>query len=284
MRVIVNLPGGFGNQLFAYAFGYALSQRLQAELYVDTSTQDNGIGRELELLNFNVEYVGRLSYVYKHNLINRAVFNKLRRRNMIGWATKMYCESHPSIYEVEVSNIKSDTYFLGSWQSEKYFREYRRKLLEMFQPKTERSVSVKKIVETVSEQNSVALHVRRGDYVSIGCQVHMDFYDKALQLLKEKLKGHWTLYVFSDDITFCRRYFIKYLDNISIVYPEYQSDNKTLDDFLIMSRCKHMIMANSTYSWWAAWLNSNHEKIVICPELGMWTKDFYPNEWIKIKA
>lgn len=284
MRIILNLPGGFGNQLFAYAFGYALSQRLKAELYVDTSTQDNGIGRKLELLNFTVKYAGRLSYVYKHDLFNRAVFNKVRRRNMIGWTTKIYRENYPTTYEESVNDIKKDTYFLGSWQSEKYFKEYREELLEMFRPKTERSTSVKNIIELVSGQNSVALHVRRGDYVSIGCQIRMDFYDRALQLIKKKIREHWTLYIFSDDIAFCKKYFKKYSDDISIIYPEYLSDNMTLDDFLIMSHCKHMIIANSTYSWWAAWLNNNHGKIIICPELGAWTNDFYPEEWIKIKV
>ena len=283
MRIIMNLPGGFGNQLFSYAFGYALSQRLHADLYVDTSTQDNGIGRELELLHLNVKYAGRLTYVYKRDLANRAVFNKLRRRNMIGWTTDVYREQYPTIYEAGVNDIKRDTYFMGSWQSEKYFREYRRELLELFRPKAERPAGVKKVIEEVSEKNSVALHVRRGDYVSIGCQIPMDFYDQALQLVREKVGTDWTLYIFSDDAGFCKEYFTKYADSIPIVYPEYQTDRPTLDDFLIMSRCKHMIMANSTYSWWAAWLNSNPEKMVVCPELGMWTHDFYPEEWTKIK-
>lgn len=283
MKIIVNLPGGFGNQLFSYAFGYALSQRLRAEFYVDTSTQDNGIGRELELLNFNVEYVGRLSYIYKHDIVNRAVFNKLRRRNMIGWTTDIYNENSPTVYEPQVRYIKKDTYFRGSWQSEKYFREYRQGLLEMFRPKMERPVSVRNMINVVSEQNSVALHVRRGDYVSIGCQIQMDFYDKALQFMEEKAGDNQVVYVFSDDILFCREYFMKYFGRISIVFPEYQSDNLTLDDFLIMSHCKHIIMANSTYSWWAAWLNRNDGKIVVCPEFGMWKDDFYPEEWVKIK-
>ena len=65
-------------------------------------------------------------------------------------------------------------------------------------------------------------------------------------------------------------------------YPQYESDNKTLDDLFLMSHCKHIIMANSSFSWWAAWLNQNENKIVICPELGMWSGDFYPEKWNKI--
>lgn len=71
---------------------------------------------------------------------------------------------------------------------------------------------------------------------------------------------------------------------LELCYPQYKSDNYTLDDLFLMSNCKHMIMANSSYSWWAAWLNQNKEKIVICPELGMWKGDFYPDNWIKIRC
>ncbi len=101
--------------------------------------------------------------------------------------------------------------------------------------------------------------------------------------MREKLGDDLKFYIFSDDTLFCRQYFGKFSEDINIVYPEYQSNNTTLDDLWIMSHCKHMIMANSTYSWWGAWLNKNENKIVVCPELGIWTGDFYPEEWVKIK-
>ena len=282
MRIVISLTGGFGNQLFSYAFGYALSRELQADLYIDTSVQDYGVGPKLELLNFNISYFKRVSYVYYSDIINRALFNKIRRRNAIGWTTQTYNEEKPTVYDAKTKEIKRNTLFKGYWQTEKYFKKYRKDLLEMFQLKNERPQSVKKIIEMLSRQKSVALHVRRGDYVSIGCQLQMDFYDKAINLMKEKLGNDLIFYIFSDDIAFCRQYFEKFSSGTNLVYPEYQSDNPTLDDLWIMSHCKHMIMANSTYSWWGAWLNQNEDKVVICPELGIWTGDFYPEEWIKI--
>jgi len=65
-------------------------------------------------------------------------------------------------------------------------------------------------------------------------------------------------------------------------YVQYESDNAVVDDLYVMSKCKHNIIANSSYSWWAAWLNQNRNKVVICPEIGMWTGDFYPEEWKKV--
>lgn len=282
-RIIVDLTGGFGNQLFSYAFGYALSKELQADFYIDTSVQDYGTGPKLELLNFDIKYTKRISYAYYTDIINRALFNKIRKRNAIGWTTQVYHEKQPTVYDERTRKIKSDTLFRGYWQSEKYFKKYRKELLDMLQLKEERSQSVNDIIEILSDQKSVALHVRRGDYVSIGCQLPMEFYDRAIYFMKKKLENNLIFYVFSDDVAFCKNYFGKFSGDINIVYLEYQSNNTTLDDFWIMSHCKHMIMANSTYSWWGAWLNKNEDKIVVCPELGIWTGDFYPEEWIKIK-
>ena len=283
MRIVVYVSGGLGNQLFTFAFGYALSQELRTDFYLDTSSPDNGLGAKLELENFNISYTKRVSYTYYHDIVNRILLNRVRRRNAIGWTAQEYEEDKPTVYDAKTRDIRRTTYFKGYWQSEKYFVKYRKDLLQMFQLKEERTKSVRNIMKTVSQQNSIALHVRRGDYVTIGCQLQMDFYDKAIQFIKEKIRDDLVLYIFSDDIKFCKQYFEKFSNNTKIVYPEYQSDNKTLDDLLIMSHCKHMIMANSTYSWWGAWLNQNEDKIIVCPELGMWAGDFYPEDWAKIK-
>lgn len=283
MHIVVYISGGLGNQLFTFAFGYALSQELQADFYIDTSSPDNGLGDRFGLIDFNITYAKRVSYAYYYGIINRTLLNRVRKRNVIGWTIREYKGKKPTVYDAKTKNIKRSTYFKGYWQSEKYFVKYRKDLLEMFQPKEERTISVRNIIKTVSQQNSVALHVRRGDYVTIGCHLQMDFYDKAIQFIKEKIGDDIVLYIFSDDIKFCKQYFEKFSKSAKIVYPKYQSDNKTLDDLLIMSHCKHMIMANSTYSWWGAWLNQNESKVIVCPELGMWTGDFYPEDWVKIK-
>jgi len=111
----------------------------------------------------------------------------------------------------------------------------------------------------------------------------MDFYDKAILKFQElNQRRNTVFYIFSDDIDFAKQYFGKYENKIELHYPQYESENKTLDDLFLMSHCKHMIMANSSFSWWAAWLNQNKNKIVICPELGMWSGEFYPEEWDKI--
>lgn len=283
MKVIVDLAGGLGNQLFCYSFGYAVSRKTRSELILDTSMQDNGIARELELLNFNVDYSDRISYVYKTSLVDRVFFNKVRKIKSIGIKTRIYQEKEPTKFEPEAFKISTDTYFKGNWQTEKYFSEYRNELLKILVPKHERTQSVKGLVNEMQKCNSVALHIRRGDYLKIGCQLSMDFYDKAILKFQElNQRRNTVFYIFSDDIDFAKQYFGKYENKIELHYPQYESENKTLDDLFLMSHCKHMIMANSSFSWWAAWLNQNKNKIVICPELGMWSGEFYPEEWDKI--
>ena len=283
MKVIVDLAGGLGNQLFCYSFGYAVSRKTRSELILDTSMQDNGIARELELLNFNVDYSDRISYVYKTSLVDRVFFNKVRKIKSIGIKTRIYQEKEPTKFEPEAFKISTDTYFKGNWQTEKYFSEYRNELLKILVPKHERTQSVKGLVNEMQKCNSVAVHIRRGDYLKIGCQLSMDFYDKAILKFQElNQRRNTVFYIFSDDIDFAKQYFGKYENKIELHYPQYESENKTLDDLFLMSHCKHMIMANSSFSWWAAWLNQNKNKIVICPELGMWSGEFYTEEWDKI--
>lgn len=289
MKIIVDLAGGFGNQLFCYGFGYALSKYKKVEFAIDTSMQDNGIARELEILKLNVRFDQRISYVYKSGIIDRVVFNKIRKINAVGFKTKLYSEKAPTVYDPCVLNITRDTYYKGNWQSEKYFIKYRKELLDILTPKEERSISVRRICAEMQQSNSVAVHIRRGDYVEIGCQLNMEYYNKAICMMKSMItEGKVVFYIFSDDMDFCKNYFAELgnavAGSIEFRYPKYTSDDYTLDDLLLMSNCHHMIMANSSYSWWAAWLNKYEDKIVICPELGMWKGDFYPDNWVKIKC
>lgn len=292
MKLIVDMAGGFGNQLFCYSFGYALAREKKAKLLIDTSMQDNGVARKLELLNLQVKYDKRVSYKYSKSAISRVAINKIRRRFSIGFCTTLYEELSPTVYEPNVCKVSRNTYFKGNWQCEKYFTKYREELLQMFVPCIERSDSVKTLIEEMQVCNSVAVHVRRGDYVQIGCQLEGQYYENAIDLLQKMFSESKTvLYVFSDDVEYCKKYFgdlqakdIIQSKEVEIKYPEYESDNTTLDDLILMSNCKHMIMANSSYSWWAAWLNKNREKRIICPELGIWKGDFYPEDWIKIRC
>lgn len=281
MKIIVDIAGGLGNQMFSYAFGYALCRKKNAKLIIDTTMQDCGIAREYGLSNFNIVYDGRISWGYKKDFLNRALINKLKFKYAIGITTKLYVEKTPTEFESDVYDVNKDTYFKGNFQSELYFSDCRSELLHLFTLVDERELSVQGLTNKMYSEESVSVHIRRGDYTQIGCVVDMEYYDRAINFIEQSCQQP-IFYIFSDDIMFCREYFSKYSDK-KIIYPDYHSDNRSIDDMYLMSKCKHNIIANSSYSWWGAWLNLNPKKIVVCPEVGVWKGDFYPSEWIKIK-
>lgn len=287
-KIIVDIKGGVGNQLFCYAFGYAVAKELGTKLYIDTSMPDNDNvkDRNLELLNFNISYDKRISYKYrKKGLLKKIGINRICKKNAIGWLTKKYAEKKEYEYDENVFHITTDTYFDGFWQSYKYFDKYRNELLTLIQPKEKRNKSVLDLIDEIENCNSVSLHVRRGDYVKLGWQLPIDYYIKALNIMEQKAGSDMIVYIFSDDYGYVKEAFSKNgLDKkYNCIYISYESDNFVIDDMYIMSKCKHNITANSSYSWWGAYLNNNKEKNVVCPVVGMWNDAFYVESWNRIE-
>lgn len=280
-KIIISMAGSCGNQMFSYAFGYALAMKKQCDLYIETTTQDNGLTRNFEMDAFDLKYKGRITWKYKKNFVDRILLNKIRRKSKIGFSTKIYSEKHSTVFEPQVFEQSKNTYFIGNWQSEKYFSEYRNDILTLFTPK-QLSLQTKQLALNMKQENSISVHIRRGDYLKVGCAVSMDYYDKAIHNIIEVVENP-VFYIFSDDLDFCKTYFSRY-KGLDIQYPNSKMFNPVIEDMYLMSCCKHNIMANSSYSWWGAWLNRNPNKHVICPELDMWTGDFYPKDWIKIKT
>ena len=286
MKVIVDIKAGLGNQLFCYAFGYSVAKKAGADLYIETSVLDRKkiSDRYLELMNFTLPYKKRLSFFYTYNpLLKKLNINKISKRLAIGPGTAVFKEKEKEKFDECVFGVKGDTYFDGYWQNYRYFDEYRDEIREAVRLKD--SSEVREYEDDIAQSESVSIHIRRGDYVQIGWGIPMDYYLKAIEELQKKT-GHrnLTAYVFSDDIAYAKEFFEQnHIEGISFKYMDFESERKTVLDMHLMSCCKYNIIANSTFSWWAAYLNRNIDKIVICPETGKWNEEFYLPEWIKIK-
>lgn len=176
---------------------------------------------------------------------------------------------------------KNNMQLFGYYQSYKYFDKYRLEIQKIFEPSNITKnylINKYKLNDTIS----VGLHIRRGDYVDIGITLNLDYYNKALNYIKQKIGSNkdFTIYVFSDDIEWCKKN-LKYNNCIF-------SEESICYDLYLMSLCTHNIIANSTFSWWGAYLNQNTEKIVIYPTV--WAKfknivyfdidDFFCKDWI----
>jgi hypothetical protein len=254
--IITKLQGGLGNQLFQWAYGKALAAKNGTNLFLDTSFYYNQTGnthRNYELTKFP-------------NLICKNPEIEDKKTIIIGDNFQ---------YNEFIYNENYHYYLNGFWQSEKYFLNASDLIRKQLQPTTE-------IIEKLKQQingKSVSLHVRRTDYVTSN-GFHpvqtLEYYNKALEIIG----NHDQLLVFSDDINWCKEN-LKY-ENILFIENQ---DN--VEDLWLMSLCDHNIIANSSFSWWGAWLNKNKNKIVIAPNnwFGVQTNlnnlDIIPANWVK---
>lgn len=277
--VIVCIREGFGNQLFMYACGYALAKKRDAELVLDTTLLDCGTFRKLELLKTQVEFDRRISYGRKEDFFSRAFINKVKRRKSIGISTKICKERNAWEYNPGRFDAWENVYLYGYWQSYHYFESCAQELRNMIVPKYDMPAWIYEQVQKVQNEESIAIHIRRGDYVGIGCTLPLVYYRKAIAAIKRELPNG-KFYVFSDDIKYASEKLEDWLGNA--VFWEDNSEENSLNDFFLITACRHQIIANSTFSWWAAYLNKNREKKVYAPVFESWKDSFYPTDWIKI--
>lgn len=264
--VIVKPNGGLGNQLFQIANGYAYSLRHNKRFFITSSWE--GMSKD------------RPSYwtTYLKGLNKFLVESKRVKR------VKRYKE--PKFSYFEVPKIKGHIVLEGYYQSEKYFEEYSKAIKTLFTlPEDLRPNFVK-------EGITVAIHIRRGDYLTKSdyhVSVERFYYDNAKKFIEEKLGFRPNYYYFSDDIEWVKEEY-KY---DSIENDKFISGYKDYEELYIMSLCNHFIIANSTFSWWGAWLSVTQpedSKIIIAPETWFGPsgyqeyQDIYCKNWIKIKS
>ena len=255
--IVIKIKGGLGNQLFEYAFGRYLSLKTGRKLKFDISyyARKNNY-RKFELDKFNIKFDGFIGL--KENVFFKGAYYFPNFFKQI-----YYFKEGKDEYNLEKMASKKACYVDGYWQSEQYFKEIECELREeLILKKAFYSVD-DVILQKILTTNSVGIHIRRGDYITIPLNkpyrvCTLDYYQNALKLIKQKVSNPYC-FVFSDDIEWVKK-------NIFFDLPfEYVQANSDYLDLQLMSLCKHNIMANSTFSWWGSWLNNNLEKIVIAP-------------------
>ncbi len=287
--VIVQLNGGMGNQLFQYAAGLSLSLYYDKPLKVDVSAFDKkniDTKRSLELLNFNINPV-LANFEELKVFLNQNLLQKLYSKMNQGYKNYVYKEPHFH-FDKNFFNTRQNVFLKGYWQSEKYFAPYKPAILKSFTVRDELINSVKPFIEELNSNETVALHVRRKDYLQpITMDFHgvlsADYYNAAIKRIKEQVINP-VFVVFSDDINWVKQNFNF---NATVHFVDESISSKSITDFYLISQCKHQVIANSSFSWWAAYLNPNPDKIVIAPQ--RWfnkapydTKDLIPEDWIRI--
>jgi len=178
-------------------------------------------------------------------------------------------------------------FYYGGWHSEKYFCNQENLIRTRFTfDDNKLNVKSKHIREDILSQNSISIHIRKGDYLlekhykTFGCVCDLEYYQEAVSYICERVDKP-VFYIFSNDFGWVKDNII--LDNA--VYVDWNNDNDSWMDMCLMTHCKHNIISNSTFSWWGAWLNNYKNKIVVRPSEfihNVETRDIYPEQWIKI--
>lgn len=259
--IIMKIKGGLGNQLFQYAFGRALAIKFGKKLKFDLSFYRQQDLRSFALNRFNITFDGILNFKEKFELKLRSYLPALS-------GEIYYFRENKGLLNFQGLTESKICIIDGYWQSEKYFVEMSDVVKKELCLKN-LSVVDAVITQNIISTNSVSLHVRRGDYVSVPVNkpyniCDLNYYQRAMQIIKNQVTDP-VVFIFSDDLDWVK-------DNLKLDVPHFfVHGNDECVDFYMMSLCKHNIMANSTFSWWAAWLNNNPKKIVVAPK--MWLKN-----------
>lgn len=291
--IIAKLIGGLGNQMFQYAAGRRAAVANNTELKLDITGYDNQVGitpRVYMLDIFNIHATVATKQEIK--LFNNNSKHRIQRnlyRIMLSFFQRHYIRQKAPGFTHEFLTIPDNSYIDGYWGSEKYFLDIADTIRKEFTLKNKPDKTNSELIRYINNCNSVSVHVRRSDYVK-DKRTHdfhgvcgLDYYRKAATLVSKKMH-HPVYFVFSDDPVWCKT---NLRLNYPITYVTHNLETKDYEDMKLMSMCKHNIIANSSFSWWGAWLNKNPNKIVIAPKKwfnskSISTRDLIPNSWLQI--
>ncbi|WP_291066231.1 MULTISPECIES: alpha-1,2-fucosyltransferase [unclassified Empedobacter] len=288
--VIVNIIGGLGNQLFQYAFGKYLEKKMKYNVKFEVHTNRVGANftsRDLDISKLNVQFpIASQADIKKYKFWDKGVLWRIERK----LAQKNFLFSKRYIVQENAHSILKHTpdnaYYDGYWQCYEYVDAVKEELLNEFSLPEDFTVKHSEILDKFANNDSVAIHIRRGDYIKIKVNAElfevcdMSYYNLAMKSIKDRFPNA-VFYIFTQDTEWAKENFIG--EEFHFV-----EGNSAIDDMLLMSFCKHNIIANSTFSWWSAWLNRNPNKLIISPlkwykgKMNIQTINLIPTKWIRI--
>ena len=288
MTIFVRLIGGLGNQMFQYAVGRALALRRGVDLVLDVSAfgtyRLHAYGLHHLSIKAQVGRSGEESESWARRLVPR-------------FARRVFPSIEPGVYrerslafDPEVLSLPDGVCLDGYWQSEHYFKDSEYLIRSELSVRTPASEENLRALEKIRNCEAVSIHVRRGDYVvdphtnAVHGVCELEYYQKAVSYIANRCQHAPHLFVFSDDPEWIA-------ENFKLPYEttlvRHNGANTGYEDLRLMSACKHHVIANSSFSWWGAWLNPSPTKIVVAPRAwfrspSLDSSDIVPDGWIKL--
>jgi hypothetical protein len=300
--VIVKLQGGLGNQMFQYAVGRHLADRLNTRLKLDLQTlldrtpQPNLTFRDYELDIFNLRAEIATPADVARFAVPQTPAARWLRKLRSPFAGYRIIREATMAYDPRVPAAAGNLYLEGFWQSERYFSAGADAIRRDFSFKTPPGPENQRVLAQMEAGTAVSVHIRRGDYVhnertnSYHGICSLDYYDEAVATLAKRVPDP-RLFVFSDDIAWVKEAWkVPY----PVVYVAHNQGRSSWEDLRLMSRCRHHVIANSSFSWWGAWLNPDPAKLVVAPkhwlnpesywykEYNISDKDVVPSSWLTL--
>lgn len=289
--IISRITSGLGNQLFQYALGRSLALRNETALYFDLSyykqLYQTDTPRAFKLDRFAIDYKLLNTSPYRYLSKATKLLPNRTLKPFVNWVKEAQFHADPSVLDAADRFITLD----GFWQSERYFVDYEAIIRNELTFKRDTGATFESYRREIEQsEQPISVHIRRGDYVthpefsqSFGF-VGVNYYRLAIARLREQFPNA-NLFLFSDDPAWVQEHLV--LDAPHVFVKSTGSD-ADLDDLQLMSLCKHHIIANSSFSWWGAWLNGGKNKVVIAPDRWFknkpdWnTKDLIPSSWLRL--
>jgi hypothetical protein len=297
--IITKLIGGLGNQMFQYAVGRHLAIINRTELYLDISDYAQYPDRYYALDCFNIKAQVATEQVledFRSYPDKLTALQRLWQYRLLGHRHIEQSEPHFHFSENIIRQYNSSVYLSGYWQTEQYFKAIEATVRQDFRFAKPMNPLTEQAAGQIMGTGAVSIHIRRGDFVTnqTSNQFHgvcdLGYYQQSIDFIANKITSP-TFFIFSDEPDWVA-------ENLKIDYPchliGHNQGSDSYQDLYLMSLCQHHIIANSSFSWWGAWLNPSPSKLVIAPkfwlnphsrwfaEMKIDTKDILPKEWIKI--
>jgi len=290
--IIVKLQGGLGNQLFQYALGKTIEKKYNKEVKFDVSSfvsQKKFTPRAYLLNKFKTEIKIASDKEITKTKYTFGIFSRIScstKKALNKFIFKKYHISYEPDFLESIKN-KDSACLEGYWQSFRYVEPCIDELRKELVLKDDQSVLFKNTTEEILKGESVAVHIRRGDYLNAGADLSVldiSYYEMAHNFLSQKLKNiHY--YIFTDDVVWAKENLL-FLgeENVTYISGLGLSD---YEEFLLMAKCKNVIIANSSFSWWGAMLNDYKDAIIVCPKdwrnaLLENDEHLCPERWVRI--
>ncbi|MBO9443474.1 alpha-1,2-fucosyltransferase [Phaeobacter italicus] len=284
--IITRLHGRLGNQMFQYAAGRALADRVGVALALDSRGAIlRGEGVLTRVFDLELADPVHLPPLKQTNPLRYAIWRGIGQK--IG--AKPYFRRERGLgYNPAFEDWGDNSYLHGYWQSQKYFQNSAERIRSNFTFPAFSNRQNAEMAARIAESTAISLHVRRGDYLTFAAHVLCDqaYYDAALAKVLDGLQGDPIVYVFSDDPQWAK-------DNLSLpcekVVVDFNGPDTDFEDMRLMSLCQHNIIGNSSFSWWAAWLNQTPGRRVAGPakwfgDPKLSNPDIFPHDWLRISV